>query len=191
VIESKELTQSLIEIYKKVGKISSFRCEGSSMLPLITPGSMVKIEPLPAKKIRLGDIIAFRRSSHLVVHRVLKKYYHKRNLFFLEKGDSNPRAGIVKEKNVLGKVVKVERGEKFVSLDSDTWRLINYLVVRYGLVVNYAFKRLSSRREDSQDGKENLLVKTAPNIWPTFLYFLPKAIIVAGIILGAGRGKEN
>jgi len=95
MIESKELTQSLIEIHEKVGKISSFRCEGRSMLPLIAPGSMVSIEHLAAKRIRLGDIIAFKRSSHLVVHRVLKKYYRQGDLFFLEKGDSNLRAGIV------------------------------------------------------------------------------------------------
>jgi len=190
MIESKELTQSLIEIHEKVGKISSFRCEGRSMLPLIAPGSMVSIDHLPAKKIRSGDIIAFRRSSHLVVHRVLKKYYRQGDLFFLEKGDSNLRAGIVEEKDVLGKVIKVKRGEKPVALDSNTWRLINYLMAGYGLMINYAFKRFYSMRGNSPDGKENLLAKIGQNVLRISLYFFPKVIIMAGI-KGTGRGKEN
>ncbi len=190
MIESKELTESLIEIYKKVGKISSFRCEGRSMLPLIAPGSMVSIEHLPAEKIKLGEIIAFRRSSHLVVHRVLKEYHHQGNLSFLEKGDSNLRAGIVKEKNVLGKIVKVKRGRKPITLDTYTWRLINYLVARYGLMINYAFKRFYYVRENSPDRKENLLAKIGQNTFRISLYFFPKVLIMAGI-MGTGRGKEN
>jgi len=190
VIESKELTQSLIEIYKKVGKISSFRCEGRSMLPLIPPASMVNIEHLSAKRIRLGEIIAFRRSSHLVVHRVLKKYYHKGSLFFLEKGDSTLRAGIVEEKDVLGKVIRVEKGEKPIALDSHIWRMINYLMARYGLMINYAFKRLYSVRESSPDREKNLLAKIGQNILRISLYFFPKVIIMGGI-MGTGRGKEN
>ena len=190
MIESKELTQSLIDIYKKVGKISTFKCEGGSMLPLVAPGSMVSIEHLPAKKIRLGEIIAFKRSSGLVVHRVLQKYHCKENLFFLEKGDSNLRAGIVEEKEVLGKVIKVKKGRKSITLDSYIWRLINYLVARYGLMVNYAFKRLYSVRKNSQDRKENPLAKIGQNILRTSLYFFPKVIIMARI-MGVGRGKEN
>ena len=190
MIESKELTQSLIEIYKKVGKISTFKCEGGSMLPLIAPGSTISIEHLPAKKIRLGDIIAFKRSSGLVVHRVLQKYHHKENLFFLEKGDSNPRAGIIEEKEVLGKIVKIKRERKSITLNSYIWRLINYLVARYDLMVNYAFKRLYSVRENSQDRKENPLAKIGQNILRISLYFFPKVIIMAGII-GTGKGKEN
>lgn len=190
MIESKELVQSLIEIHKELGKISTFKCEGRSMLPLITPGSMVSIEHLPAEKIKLGEIIAFRRSSHLVVHRVLKEYHHQGNLFFLEKGDSNLRAGIVEEKNVLGKIVKVKRGRKPITLDSDTWRLINYLVARYGLMINDAFKRFYSLPENFPDGKENLLAKIGQNIFRISLYFFPKVLIMAGI-MGTGGGKEN
>ena len=190
MIESKELTQSLIAIYKKVGKISSFKCEGRSMLPLIAPGSMVRLEHLPAKKIRLGEIIAFKRSSHLVVHRVLKKYHYQGNFLFLEKGDSNLRAGIVEEKNVLGKIVKVKRGKKLITLDTYTWRLTNYLVARYGLMINYALKRLYSVRGNSPDGKENLPAKIGKNILRISLYFFPEVIIMGGI-MGTGRGKEN
>lgn len=190
MIESKELIQSLIEIHKGLGKISTFRCEGRSMLPLIAPGSMVSIEHLPAEKIKLGEIIAFRRSSHLVVHRVLKEYHHQGNLFFLEKGDSNLRAGIVEEKNVLGKIVKVKRGRKPITLDTYTWRLINYLVARYGLMINYAFKRFYSVRENFPERKENLLAKIGQNTFRISLYFFPKVLIMAGI-MGTGRGKEN
>ncbi len=188
MIEAEELTQGLMEIYKKVGKITTFKCEGRSMLPLVAPGSIVSIEHLPAKKIRLGDIIAFRRSSGLVVHRVLKKYHHQRNLFFLEKGDSNFRAGKVEEKEVLGKVIKVKRGEKPITLDTYTWRLINYLVARYSLMVDYAFKKLYSGRENSQSSEENLLVKIGQNVLRISLYSFPKVIIMGGI-MGSGRRK--
>lgn len=190
MIESKELTESLIEIHKKLGKISTFKCEGRSMLPLIAAGSMVSIEHLSAKKIKVGEIIVFRRSSHLIVHRVLKKYRRKGNLFFLEKGDSILRAGIVEEKNVLGKVIKVKRGGKPVALDTHAWRMINYLMATYGLLVNYTLKRLYSDRGISQNGKENLLAKIGQNIWRISLYSFPKAIIMGGI-MGTGRGKEN
>lgn len=188
MVETKELTQGLIEIYKKVGKITTFKCEGRSMLPLVAPGSIVSIEHLPAKKIRLGDIIAFKRSSGLVVHRVLKKYHHQGNLFFLEKGDSNFRAGKVEEKEVLGRVTKVKRGEKPITLDTYTWRRINYLVARYSLMVDYVFKRLYSRRENSQSSKESLLAKIGQNILRISLYSFPKVIIMGGI-MGSGRKK--
>lgn len=190
MIESKELVQSLIEIHRELGKISTFKCEGGSMLPLIVPRSMVSIEHLPVEKIRPGEIIAFRRSSHLVVHRVLKEYGHQGNLFFLEKGDSNLRAGIVEEKNVLGKIVKVKRGRKPITLDTYTWRLINYMVARYGLMINYALKRFYPVRENSPDRKENLLAKIGQNTFRISLYFFPKVLIMAGI-MGTGREKEN
>jgi len=190
LVNNKELVQNLIEIHKELGKTSTFKCEGKSMLPLIIPESVVSIEHLPAEKIRLGDIIAFRGSSNLIVHRVIKKYTNQGNLFFLEKGDNNLRARIVEAKNVLGKITKIRRKRKSIILDTYAWKLINCLVARYSLISNYAFRRFYPARENSPDGKENLLATIAQNAFRISLSLFPKSLIILGI-MGTGRGEKN
>src|SRR5664279_2682258 len=55
------------------GKTIRIKAHGYSMYPCIKPGSLILIEPLNIKGMPLpGEIIAVRRKTELIVHRLAK-----------------------------------------------------------------------------------------------------------------------
>ena len=54
------------------GRSLKIPAHGFSMLPSIIQGSIVQIEAISMEQILPGDLIAFQRLQHIVVHRVLK-----------------------------------------------------------------------------------------------------------------------
>jgi signal peptidase I len=89
------------------------RAEGYSMYPSIKPGSIVFIEsftddlqPVP------GDIIAWKKESGFVVHRLIRKEEADDIKYFITRGDSIPAEDDpVPFELIAGKVVKVEKPE--------------------------------------------------------------------------------
>src|SRR5512133_2523659 len=75
------------------GKTVRIKAHGYSMYPCIKPGSVILIEPLMLKgKPAPGEIIAIRRKSGLVVHRLTKIVVKDGVEYFIARGDSNARA---------------------------------------------------------------------------------------------------
>lgn len=71
------------------GKTLRIRAEGFSMYPSIKPGSVVLIEPYnPPIEPVTGEIIAWRRESGFVVHRLVRIAYDDNERFFITRGDS-------------------------------------------------------------------------------------------------------
>lgn len=86
-----------------------FRAGGFSMLPFIREGDIITLAPVQNESVGLGDIAAAFHASEkkVFVHRIVKK----NGGFYLLKGDNCPEHdGFVAGKNILGKVVKIERG---------------------------------------------------------------------------------
>jgi signal peptidase I len=71
------------------GKTIRVRAEGYSMFPTIKPGSEILIEPLAADNSPFpGEIIAWKRESGLVVHRLIRISKNNNVIFFITRGDS-------------------------------------------------------------------------------------------------------
>src|SRR5512133_3391429 len=90
-------TQSSRDVLKNIGfkllsegKSIRIQAHGYSMYPCIKPGSVLLIEPIGIKgKPVPGEIIAIRRESGLVVHRLVKTIDKGGTEFFIARGDSN------------------------------------------------------------------------------------------------------
>jgi len=87
---------------------------GSSMRPFIRDGDVVTLAPLDGGVPRVGEVVAavLPDPERLVVHRVVAR----RGDGWTIRGDACPRPdGVVGSADVLGRVVRVERGGRVVS----------------------------------------------------------------------------
>ncbi len=63
--------RQLLEAVIEHGAPFRFRARGASMSPFIKDGDVITIVPLGGRAPRVGDVVAFARGPHLVVHRVV------------------------------------------------------------------------------------------------------------------------
>jgi signal peptidase I len=82
------------------GGILDFK--GVSMEPTFRDGDKVKIEPVEAKDIKIGDIVIFERDI-LVCHRILGRFRQGGKIYFWEKGDNSGCIGYISEDDIIGK----------------------------------------------------------------------------------------
>jgi len=95
------------------GKTIRVRAEGLSMYPSIKSGSVIFIKPLEIDIEPLpGEIIAWKRDSGIVVHRLISVYKQKGQKYFVTRGDSSlAEDEPVLIEQIAGKVVRVENPE--------------------------------------------------------------------------------
>jgi len=129
-----------------------FQAGGFSMSPFIRDGDVITLAPL-SKPLRCGQVAAFVHplSNHLVVHRAIRCL----NADYLFKGDHSPHPdGWAQHRQVLGRVVRVERNGRRIRLGLGWESRIIALGSRLGLLlplvsvllaISRPFKRKSSR----------------------------------------------
>lgn len=95
------------------GKTIRVRADGMSMHPSIKSGSVIFIQPYePGAKPRPGEIIAWKRDTGIVVHRLVNVYSQKMQMHYVTRGDSCAgEDDPVLIEQIVGKVVRVERPE--------------------------------------------------------------------------------
>lgn len=102
------------------GKTIRIKAHGFSMYPCIKPGSLLLIEPINIKGFpRQGEIIAIKRESGLVVHRVSRIISKNGINLYIARGDSNAYPdNPVKIDRIAGRIVRAETtGENPVLAD--------------------------------------------------------------------------
>jgi hypothetical protein len=77
------------------------------MFPLIS--SIIHIEPAKAEDIRVGDIVVYSSEEKMVAHRLAKKIIKEEKELLVVKGDTWLGSSEVLPKDVIGKVIKVEK----------------------------------------------------------------------------------
>ena len=127
------------------GKTIRVKAEGLSMYPSIKPGSVIFIEPYnPNTRPVPGEIIAWKRDSGFVVHRLVR-YFEKESFdYFVTRGDSiMAEDEPVLFDQIAGKVVKVEYPEgKTVQSDSFLNKNPNYSFNRLKVWIILQFRRV-------------------------------------------------
>lgn len=116
------------------GKTIRIKAHGYSMYPCIKPGSIILIEPLMLKGNPVpGEIIAIRRQSGLVVHRLTKIIRKNGIENFIARGDSNARSDNPVTLGVIaGRIIGAETsGENRVKAD-----------IRINIKPNYFLNRM-------------------------------------------------
>jgi signal peptidase I len=128
------------------GKTIRIKAHGYSMYPCIKPGSLILIEPLNIKGMpRSGEIIAIRRESGLIVHR-LSKIINKNGVkWYIARGDSNAYAdNPIKLDKIAGRIVRAEStGENPVPADISINTKPNYFVNRIRVIGLLLWKKLN------------------------------------------------
>ncbi len=119
------------------GKTLKIRAEGFSMYPTVKPGSMIYIEPVDnPDELEPDTLIAWKRDSGFVVHRLLRKFKKEEHLFFVTRGDCNLHEDSpFKAEKIAGKVVKLEYPEGSpVTIKSYKNKKPNYLINRLSVI---------------------------------------------------------
>lgn len=134
-----ELSLSSLDLEKLMrgvlDKGASFRFQGKgySMSPFIKDGDILTIVPLQGSAPRFGDVVVFThpQTGKLIIHRIIGK----RSSSYLTKGDNAPdEDGLVSRAAILGRVTRVQRNGKYVSLGLGLDRFIIAYVTRNGLL---------------------------------------------------------
>lgn len=102
------------------------------MFPLIDNQDKVILIDMPPDKIHQGDIIAFVNNGEIVVHRVIRLKYLKKEILFCQKGDSSPYFSWIKGKEILGKVIEIKNDKKIIKLNDIFWHLYNRFLALLG-----------------------------------------------------------
>lgn len=127
------------------GKTIRIKAHGYSMYPCIKPGSLILIEPLNIKGMpRPGEIIAIRRESGLIVHRLSKVMNKNGIAFYIARGDSNAYAdNPIKIDKIAGRIVRAEStGENPVPADISINTKPNYFINRIRVIGLILFKKI-------------------------------------------------
>jgi len=127
------------------GKTIKLRADGFSMYPSIRPGSVICIEPVeqPATLHR-GEIIAWKRDSGFVAHRLVRTFDKENRIHFVTRGDCNLREDKPFTADMIaGKVIKAEYPEgNPLTLKSYMNRRPKYLFNRMSVMFWRLFRSL-------------------------------------------------
>lgn len=127
------------------GKTIRIKAHGYSMYPRIKPGSLILIEPINIKGFpRPGEIIAIRRETGLIVHRLSKTINKNGVTFYIARGDSNAYAdNPIKIDKIAGRIVRAEStGENTVPADIRINTKPNYFMNRIRVIGLLLWKKI-------------------------------------------------
>jgi signal peptidase I len=99
------------KIFKKLLHLKTLplKSTGQSMLPILRPNDVVYFKKTPFLKIKVNDLIIFKKKNQLITHRVI----YKTKKYLITKGDSNLNSdGKIYPKQILGKVYQIKRNGK-------------------------------------------------------------------------------
>ncbi len=127
------------------GKTIKVKADGYSMYPAIKPGSIIYIEPLDeSTSLTPGDIIAWKRESGLVVHRLIRIASDERATLYITRGDSvvNEDQPVTSDQ-IAGRVFRIENpGLKPVIVSINQLKVINYRINRLRVWLILELKRI-------------------------------------------------
>ncbi len=89
------------------GKVVEITAKGWSMWPTIKPGTSISISKVELPELQPGDLIAFTRAEHFVVHRI-EEIQRNGTYTIYTRGDANLRRDEpVTKDNFCGKVIDI------------------------------------------------------------------------------------
>ncbi len=134
------------------GKTVRIRADGYSMYPLIRPGNIIYIEPFAEDEAPVpGTVIAWKRETGFVVHRLISIKKEEDRTCFITRGDScsNEDKPVTKDL-IAGRVVRTEKshgkrirsGEELIRKPNYLYnRLLVWFVIRFRKLMSLAGKR--------------------------------------------------
>jgi signal peptidase I len=142
------------EVVRTFGKVR-LRVFGTSMVPSILPGDLIVIQRAGLREISPGEVVLFTWMGRLFVHRVVDRKGSSAaagldETFLITRGDrlahDDPP---VSSRDLLGRVVSVERGNRKVELPARTDGSTHYIarLLRASDRATYLYLRLAACRQ--------------------------------------------
>lgn len=164
------------------GTILKIKANGYSMYPAVKPGSVIYIEPLPDNiNPASGDIIAWKRESGFVVHRLVRTERNGNEIIYYTRGDScKYEDKPVTRDQIAGRVIRLE-SRKQKNKDAEKLikkpcyflnRIIVWLLLRLKRIKNLLFVRRPG-------SFKNMLLLAIP-LW-YFMFGIPCIMILCGL----------
>jgi len=106
-----------------------FRAPGNSMLPTISNGELITVEPVSPCDLRRRDIVLYRFKRRVIAHRVVQiRRIEGEAPCFILRGDASIACDYpVETHQVLGKVTSVKRGDRTMDLYSRRARILSFV----------------------------------------------------------------
>lgn len=119
------------EILQQGGSFQ-FRAHGSSMMPFVRDGDLLTVAPADPGSIEIGQVVLFRtRRDRILAHRLVRKAQERGGWILEMRGDARLSSdGPVPGERVLGRVVRIRRGERAFHPGHGTWLLAARLWIR-------------------------------------------------------------
>lgn len=138
------------DIFAK-GSHITFKAHGHSMYPSIQDGDVLDIEAVGASDLEVGEVAFFRSSDgRPTVHRIISRRMFDGRVTLIMRGDAAAvEDAPVREEEVLGRVTKIQRGEKTIILDNNhEWtaslRIRLMLITRIAILLASSCKRVAA-----------------------------------------------
>lgn len=125
------IIDAVFETWRQNGAQHRIPVVGTSMYPFLREGDHVLITH-DWGKIRLGDIVVFRRNEALFAHRVVKILRTGTEFACVTKGDNAAQCDLpVNGREIMGRVIAISRGNWQIGCEGIIWRLAGRFVVFY------------------------------------------------------------
>jgi len=138
-----------VEVLRSSGSIR-LQALGTSMLPSIWPGDVLRIEAKAGEEIVPGDIVLVSRNRRFFIHRLIEKH----NSHWITRGDSLPQDDApVAQVQVLGKVSTIHRKSRVIPPNqrvSPLTRLFAWTLCRWDSARNIALRIHSLRQGEAE-----------------------------------------
>ena len=121
----------LLEDALATGAYIKLKVISQSMSPTLQTGDIIKVQKIPLKQYHRGNLLVHIRKNELITHRlIVKKKQH-----WITKGDNslNPDPPI-HEKDILGRVCEIQRGDHIINLQTRYWQFLDSLFGSIGLL---------------------------------------------------------
>lgn len=124
----KDTLTDLVNEELNSGKVFYFVVSTLSMLPLIKPEDEIVVRKASKETLKRGEIIVFEKYRELYTHRLLYRRMSDSKIELITKGDNSLIIDEpISEKGLLGKVIRIKRGNKSINLESRFWKIVNNL----------------------------------------------------------------
>lgn len=114
------------------GTTLRFKVSSGSMLPLLDVGDVIKVCRVEPSVVCVGDLVAFQDGNDIIVHRIIAKKSSHNKLIFRHRGENAVSSGFFEGKNLIGRIISVEKEGREISLET-LWHKINNKAVGWGL----------------------------------------------------------
>jgi signal peptidase I len=117
-----------------------FRALGSSMNPWIRHGDILTIRRVDPAAVRRGHVVFYRSGGSLFAHRVVGKVQGQNELLLVTRRDAVPSPDApVAASQVLGRVIRIERGGRGINLESPAREALGWLLAHFSALSRWTY----------------------------------------------------